>query len=217
MKKHLYITVISLCLLSMLTACSGTPQVVSVPTTDLNVIKTAVADAVQAQFTEAALSKPTDNPTSAATQTPWVVTATFEPSPTGAAGIATFTPVVAKPTVVYTYVYPTKTPGPARLVSQTPYDNTVFSPGESFDAVFTIQNNSTTNWNKSYYIRYVSGELVPSQDKVMIGDLVDIGNSTTFTVDYTAPSTYGTYRSDWQLVNDNGAAILTFWLIIKVE
>jgi hypothetical protein len=36
-------------------------------------------------------------------------------------------------------------------------------------------------------------------------------------VDYTAPSIGGKHTTYWELVDDNGAAILSFYLIINVE
>jgi hypothetical protein len=119
--------------------------------------------------------------------------------------------------VINTVAAPTKIPGPARLISQSPYDNTKFRPGESFDAKFTIQNNSPRVWNTSYYIRAVGGDMTPGQTPVMIGGNVDIGKTTTFTVDYTAPGSAGKHTTNWELVDDNGAALLSFYLIINVE
>jgi hypothetical protein len=220
MKKiHLLYTVLLLSLVLSLSACTTSqPAAAAAPTFDVSLIRTEVVAAIREQATQEALANPTEEKVAEATQTPWVVTATFNPTEVEASAIPSLTPMATKqPAVGYTYVAPTATWGPARLMSQTPYDNTTFSPGESFDATFTILNNSTKNWNKSYYIRYTGGDLEPQQTQVMIGDLVDIGRTTKFTVDYVAPGQGGKHTSYWELVDDNGSAILNFWLVINVE
>jgi hypothetical protein len=215
MKKTLVYILLFSTLLVLIAACvpQAAPQAVE-PTPDMNLIRTEVAATIQAQYTQEALSKPSVEPTIDATYTPWVITATFEPTSTSVVVIPSFTPVVSSSGGV---AAPTKVPGPARLTSQSPYDGTKFKPGESFDGVFTIQNTGTKNWNMSYYIRNVSGSLVPVQTQVMIGKIVNIGEYITFTVDYVAPGTGGTHTSNWELVDDNGAVILRFYLTINVE
>lgn len=218
LKKHLYTTVILSLLISTLAACNGTPQAPA-PTMDMGAIQTAVVAAIKEQNTQEALAQPSAVPTEvAATQTPWVVTATFSPATETAIAIPSLTPVATKkPATANNYVAPTPTWGPAHMTKQSPIDNTKFSPGESFDASWTFINSSTKNWNKSYYIRWVSGDLEPAQKQVMIGDNIDIGRTYTFTVDYVAPGQAGRHESYWEFVDDNGAVINRFWLIINVQ
>ncbi len=216
MKNIMVSTILCLTLVALLSACSpqASPQI-SAPTMDISVIRTEVAAAIQAEYTKEAINQHTVEPTQDITQTPYVITATFEPTPTAPIVVASFTPV--KASASSNVAAPTKIPAPALLVSQTPYYGTNFRPGESFDAVFTFKNTSSRVWNTKYYIRAVGGDLSPGQTPVMIGGNVEIGASTTFTVDYTAPGDGGKHTTNWELVDDNGAAILSFILVINVE
>ncbi|MBI9048247.1 MAG: hypothetical protein JEZ00_02420 [Anaerolineaceae bacterium] len=215
--KYLFYTVLMFIFTLTITACT-TPQQAPAPTMDMSIIRTEVAIAMREVGTQEALANPTVESIQPPTNTPWVITATAEPTSADAVAIPSFTPMsTKKPASSYTYVAPTATWGPARLTKQTPYDNTTFSPGESFDAVFTILNNSTKNWTMGYYIRFVGGDLEPQQTQIMISDLVDRGRTIDFTVDYVAPGQGGKHTSYWEMVDNNGAAILSFWLIINVE
>ena len=220
MKKiHLLYTVLLFSLILSLTACSTPQEAVVAPTFDVSLIRTEVVAAIREQATQEALSNPTEAKVVEATQTPYVITATFEPTSEEAAAIPSLTPLSTKqPVVGYTYVAPTPTWGPARLVSQTPYDGTTFSPGESFDVSWTFINSSTKNWTMAYYIRYVGGDLEPANTtQVMIGDLVDIGRTYTFTVDFVAPGEGGKHTSNWEIVDNNGAVMNSFYITINVE
>ena len=220
MKKiHLLYTVLLLSLVLSLTACSTPQQTAVAPTFDVSLIRTEVVAAMREEATQQALANPTDEVNLVEeTQTPYVITATFEPTSEEASAIASFTPMTTKqPTVGYTYVAPTPTWGPARMVSQSPVDGATFHPGESFDVSWTFINSSTKNWNKAYYIRYVGGDLEPANaTTIMIGDIVNIGSTYTFTVDFVAPGDAGRHVSKWEIVDDNGYAMNQFYIIINV-
>jgi hypothetical protein len=220
MKKiHLLYTVLLLSLILSVSGCTTPQQTAAAPTFDVSLIRTEVVAAIREQATQEALVKPTESMDTEATQTPYVITATFEPTSEEMAAIPSFTPMSTKqPAVGYTYVPPTPTWGPARMVNQTPVDGTTFHPGESFDVSWTFINSSTKNWNKAYYIRYIGGDLEPANaTTIMIGDLVDIGRTYTFTVDFVAPGQAGKHTSSWEIVDDNGAAMNRFYITINVE
>ena len=151
MKKiHLLYTVLLLSLMLSLSGCAASQPAAAAPTFDVSLIRTEVVAAIREQATQEALANPTQEKVVEATQTPYVITATFEPTSEEMAAIPSLTPLsTKKPTIGYTYVAPTATWGPARMVSQSPIDGTTFHPGESFDVKWTFINSSTKNWNKA--------------------------------------------------------------------
>jgi hypothetical protein len=83
MKKVPLSTILCFSLVALLSACSSQAgSQTAAPTMDVSVIRTEVVAAMQAAFTQEALSKPSLEPTMAVTQTPYVITATFEPTST---------------------------------------------------------------------------------------------------------------------------------------
>jgi hypothetical protein len=215
-----------LALAVILVGCS-TPTLVVEPTPDLPRIRTESAQTVVAKITiEAAL-----NPT--ATSTPAQPTATTAPTDTPTQDLSaptstlvstlTSVPTLKPVTGGGGVVYPTATvragPDQAQYISQTPYDGTVFHPGESFDATWTFKNVGTSTWKQGiYYIRWAKeGTNMSPTDKYMLNEDVKPGESHTFVADMVAPPTGGRYVSYWQLVNDNGATFYQFYVVIDVK
>ncbi len=109
----------------------------------------------------------------------------------------------------------------ATFVSETILDGTTITAGQSFTKSWTIRNSGTTTWNSNYRLRWISGANLSNHSDVVIAGTVAPGSIYTFIVPMTAPTSGGTYREDWKLVNGNGTTIpvsgsSTIWVSIKV-
>lgn len=200
---------------------ANTPE--SQPTVDIPALQTEVAATVVSQITQQALVQPAqDQPDPTATQ-PQVATATEAATPTEIATLAPLPSPTKKVVSGGGLPAPTKTPASytdqAVLVSNSPADYTYFQGGAAFDGVFTIKNVGRRAWNSSFYVRgtdfqgnkigptYISGAAVNDTVRVV--------------VDLTAPAYVeggkNFHIATFDLVNDDGVAIYSFYLVINVE
>ena len=181
-------------LLSLLwvTACSSQAPTTT-PTPDLNPLRTEVAATVWAEVTQAILLTPSITPL---------------PSPT-ATNLPTITPArSATPTASATAALITGTPGAgtvnqARWVSQSVADDTVLAPGETFSMTWTIRNAGTSTWTAGYMLRFFSGNAFGAPNENLIGQDVLPGGTIDITLQMTAPTTPGDYRSDWVMATES--------------
>jgi murein DD-endopeptidase MepM/ murein hydrolase activator NlpD len=99
----------------------------------------------------------------------------------------------------------------AKLINETPQDDSVFQGGASFVKKWTLQNTGTSTWNSNYKIRHVSGSTLSSSDsEVKVTENVSPGSSYTFEVPMEMPSTETVQRTltdTWEFVNPNGTMI----------
>lgn len=207
-----------------LTGCTNTQQAViptSAPTQDLNVVRTEAAGTVVAQITADALANPSATPTLAPTETP------LPPTDTPTPASATLTPIV---TATMTRVassgggsfYPTNTGTPytdqAQFVGQSIPDGKFFSAGQDFDMKWTVKNTGARDWNTEFYIKYLSGNLEPSKNKIyMLTSVVHKNDTVDLLADFVAPQTPGRYTSNWAIINDDGVAFFHMYLVINVN
>jgi hypothetical protein len=204
----------------MMAGCSlAGGQTSAAPTEDTKLIQTEVAETVVAKITyEAALTE-----VSSPSETP-APTNTLEPSPTATLEQATEQQVATLqilPSATATThtsssgtgYSPSKTPtyypDHAVLVSQDPQDWTVLKPGEEIDLKWTVKNTGVREWTTDFYYRYLSGPTGTDGDIYMFQHSVPVGSTIVLIVDMTAPYEPGTYTTTWQLINDDGTAILT--------
>ncbi len=233
MKKNILIWMVTLTIIALLSACipgQKTPEQSSEPTTDMNLLRTEVAQTIVAQVTyEAALTKAAEP-----SQTPIVETAMIgevqeEPTATETLPVVTYTATEVIPSLTPTRTvqvnYPTWTPtyyiDQAELSSQTPNDGAYIRAGSDFDIVFTIKNTGTRAWNTKFYLKFVSGVSGQTQNGtpvtlMYIPSGVAVGSTVTLVIDMVAPSSPGTYSSNWALYNDDGTVILSPNLVFNV-
>lgn len=187
------------------------------PTADLGVVRTQAVQTVIAQITADALANPSATPTAIPP------TATTVPTATQAA--ATATPVASLTATRAAssgggggYVGPTATSytDRAQLTNQSIRDGASFPGGYDFDVVWTFKNTGFRDWNTEFYIKYIDGDLVPKQDIYMLSEPVKKNDSTSFRVDFVAPTEPGRYESNWALINDDGTAFFNFFIVINV-
>lgn len=204
----------------LLLAGCASPQT-TMPTPDLNLVRTeAVVTAVAQMTKQAALNPlpsntpliPTAEPL--ATSTPIVVTATtFYGSggtgtggSSGGGGSTSVTPIPTWTPIIYGAVF----------VTQNYQDGYVCPTGEQPDFKITFQNIGKATWTAAhYYIKrlYNSPDVkLTNYDQYPLAADVPPGAKATFTLDIACPTQPGgPWTTQWGLVNDNGAVFAKFY------
>ena len=103
-------------------------------------------------------------------------------------------------------------------------DDTVFPPGETFEAGWRLRNNGTCPWSTDYAVAFIGGDAMGITTTVPLENAVAPGQTEDVSIFLTAPETPGNYRSNWQLADAagtvfgiNGAIEDAFWVQIVVE
>lgn len=191
--KPTLITIALLCLTTLAACSSATPTVA--PTADLDAVRTEAAATVLARVTQELALAPTETPVPTATE---VQEATDTVEPTQAATKAVTTTV----TVSVTDTPSAVTDNKAKYVSQSVPDGTVFQPGEAFTMTWRLQNVGVTTWKPTYMLRFYSGNDFGASNEIPIDKEVTPGQTVDITINMTAPTTPGEYRSDWVMATD---------------
>lgn len=128
-------------------------------------------------------------------------------------------PTATQPTATTAPVIPTNTSQPCNqveFVSESPLDDTVYTPGATFTKRWTFKNIGTCTWNTSYKLVFVSGDAMGGIASKTLTEAVEPGETVDLTVDLTAPSSNGTYKGVWNLQGDDSVSFAQFWVQIKV-
>ncbi|MFN2303641.1 MAG: NBR1-Ig-like domain-containing protein [Anaerolineales bacterium] len=177
----------------------------SEPTIDPEAQKTGFAQTANSEATQTIEAQPTP-------------TQTLEPSPTHTSTPELTATSVITPTQAMTL---TATLGggqdAATWLSNVPSDNTKFIPGEEFTVTWTLENSGSSTWTMNYYIEFASGEQMGAVEKVFLPYPVPPNTNVQISVDFVAPETEGSKRSNWRLVNSNDFAFYEFYVIIDVD
>ena len=83
-------------------------------------------------------------------------------------------------------------------------DGSYVAPGSTFIKTWRIRNNGTTTWTTNYKLVFVSGTQMAAQNYVNLPYNVGPGQSVDISVQMTAPTEAGSYKSEWKLVNESG-------------
>lgn len=175
------------------------------PELDIDAQRTGFAQTANAQATQTMAARPT------ATETP-------VPSPTFTATVTQTKPPATTPTESNGITQPPSGGGSDAAVwlANDPPDNTKFAPGEAFTVTWTIENIGTSTWTANYYIEYASGEQMGADEKVFMPYPVPPNRNVQISVNFVAPTSTGTKRSDWKLFNANDVAFYDFYISIEV-
>jgi hypothetical protein len=124
------------------------------------------------------------------------------------------------PAVPATPPPPSGTTGCA-LVSQSPADATVFSPGAGFTTTWVVQNTSTTKWDQGETdVRYVGAAnnipLHQGSDFYDLTSSVEPGWTYNISVPMIAPFEPGFYGEAWQIAVGN-QTVCQFYVYIQVQ
>ena len=103
-------------------------------------------------------------------------------------------------------------------------DGTFYAPGTTFTKTWRLKNIGYCPWNVSYALVFDSGEKMGAPTVVNFPKNVSPGETVDLSVDMTAPSSAGHYRSYWKLRNDKNVifgigyyANRAFWAEINVS
>ena len=96
-------------------------------------------------------------------------------------------------------------------------DNTEVSPGSQVDKQWLVQNTGNCNWNSSYRLKWISGDALGATiDQALYP--ARAGTQATIRIVFTAPSSAGSYESEWQAYDSNGNAFGdSFFIRIVVQ
>ena len=212
----------------LLTACAGQTSPGVIPPDQLGtaIVETSAALAAQtalyAQPTSllpTAIILPTDttipSPTFTETQanTPFIITVvTRTPTIT-----LTGTPTITKTPTLTKTTTATVSP-PCVVVSQLPANNSSFSAGALFDAVWTVVNSSSIAWTVGNVDFLYSGgtKIHTGADIQDLPATVTPNQSQVFIVHMQAPVTLGTYSETWVL-SEGGTNRCSMSMTIQVK
>ncbi|HEY3475753.1 MAG TPA: NBR1-Ig-like domain-containing protein [Anaerolineales bacterium] len=175
-----------LVILPILSACN-LPSNAATPTDQSNAVFTAAALTVQAQLTQPASFATPTLPLSVATSTSLSVPtlpATSRPP------AASATPVCDQAQFVRDVTIP---------------DGSQIAPGASFTKTWRLKNAGACTWS-GYTLVHLSGELMGATSPQSIAS-TGPGQEVDVSVNFTAPSAAGTYRSYWGIRNTSGAQL----------
>lgn len=82
-------------------------------------------------------------------------------------------------------------------------DGTEVKPGELIDKQWKVKNAGTCNWDEAYTLQLTGGS---SMEAATPQSLVPArnGTETVISIQFTAPTEPGPYRSEWKAVGSNG-------------
>ncbi len=113
---------------------------------------------------------------------------------------------------------------PGNPIDVTIPDNSIIVAGEGFTKTWRLQNGGACSWTRDYQLVWVSGERMADVDVYPLPQAVPPGQTTDLSLDMTAPSTSGTFQSNWMLQNDKGILFgigptgkSPFWVKIIVQ
>ncbi len=210
--------------------CSALNQPTSAPTEDLGAVQTAAVATANANLDEQVNTAKTEAVATAIAAiteeaklnpSPTVALPTLEPT----TAISSTTVVINTPVTVKTnppsVTVPTITKTPytdnCSVVSTTPKDYQVMTPGQDFDGVWVLKNTGKVTWTDGqYYITNVSGTIPVEKDVYYIKGDVAVNDSVEVRADMTAPTTSGTYTSNWAVVNNVGMPFCYIFVAITI-
>lgn len=198
MKKIFFVAV--LILLAGCLPLNTAPQQAETP----GIVETVVAATYAAITTQTAKAMPptaTITPTSTRTptKTPLPPTAT----PTFIYLLFTATPTASAtppPTETGTGAVGIASPYACQLIRQSPEITATFSPNERFEWRWTVENVGQRVWpwdNMTY--KYIRGSKLHEKDVYQLGNNIEVGERTQFSIPLRAPKEPGSYFTTWAM------------------
>lgn len=103
-------------------------------------------------------------------------------------------------------------------------DGSVIAPNAKFTKVWRLKNSGSCTWNANYALVYVSGDRMKADKQIPLSGKVFPGETVDLSVDFTAPTESGRYRSYWMISNAAGQrfgygdkADQSFWVDIRIK
>lgn len=212
-----------LLLLSMIAGCTPAQQAAEAQATlDLAALKAEIASTVMAELTvqaPQAITAPAELPAAEQpTQTPWVITATTDPTQAVVLSLLPTATATRKPVsggAAWPTITPTYYTDAAKLSSMSPASYTVFTPAYDFDTKWTIQNTGHRQWNTKFYYkfkRFDGAEFGP-----YFLPALEVRDTFTAILDTIAPSEPGNYYNTIYVINDDGVTFFSNTFIFTVK
>lgn len=84
-------------------------------------------------------------------------------------------------------------------------DGTEMTPGETFTKTWRLKNTGSCTWNANYDLVFDSGDSMGADAVIEFpSGTVEPNEEVNVSIEFTAPSSPGDYRSDWKLRSDTG-------------
>ena len=202
MKIHLRnLKYLPLLFVLLIAACGGAKEKEIAETSVAQTMQ--VVEAQSTAIAETILQLTRDAETAA--QTPTTIPATITAIPSGNTPLPTITSGAAQPAA------PAGGSGSAlgsgdkaEFVSETIPDGTKYAPGATFTKTWQLVNKGSTTWSTSYMLVFSSGDQLADKTTDNLPYAVAPNQVVEVAVAMKAPSTNGTYKSNWLLRNANG-------------
>ena len=177
----------------ILTAC-GAGDADATPTLSADQLQTQAVETFSTGLTQTALAAPP-------TQTPFptlTASPTFAPFATPTAGtplaLPTNTGSASSQTACYALTFVSDVNIP---------DNTTMTPGQTFTKTWKVLNSGTCTWDVDFKFAFTTGNALGGTT-VVLPAAVASGAQYEISVPMTAPTTAGTYQSNWRMQTAGG-------------
>jgi methionine-rich copper-binding protein CopC len=168
------------------TPTATSPSGAELPTTDPNALQTSVAQTVEAELTQVAVSNPTNTPAPSPTSSPPPLTEAptepLVPTATGVGSVSTTEGTLANH---------------ARFIEDVSIpDGTLIVAGDLFTKTWRIQNIGSESWVPGYFFVFINGDRMEGQAITLTQETAP-GATIDVSVPMTAPLEAGTYIGYW--------------------
>jgi hypothetical protein len=175
------------------TAC-GAGDAEATPTLSADQLQTQAVETFSAGLTQTAFAAPP-------TQTPFptlTASPTFAPFATPTAGTPIALPTSAGGSSSQTACY-----GLTFVSDVTIPDNTQMTPGQTFTKTWKVLNSGSCAWDAGFKFASTTGNALGGST-ITLPSAVASGGQYDISVPMTAPSTAGTYQSNWRMQTAGG-------------
>lgn len=181
MKTRIASIVLLLVIGSLLFSC-GTNTTAQPEEIDIDVVRTEAVATYAASLTETLAANPIASPTPLILQTesPLMITATNEPSPT------------SNPCYNLMYIDDVTIP-----------DGTEMKAGEVFTKIWKVQNIGGCAWRTGFTFRHYGGDSMRG-NTVTLTEAIQTGSIRELSVQLVVPSQNGLIQSAWRMADENG-------------
>ncbi|HXF86249.1 MAG TPA: NBR1-Ig-like domain-containing protein [Anaerolineales bacterium] len=176
-------------ILAFLLASCGSREPEPTPTLSPEQIQTQAVETFSALLTQTALAAPTDTPFPTLTASP-----TFAPFSTSTAGTPFTQPTVAPTSSCYSLRF---------VRDVTIPDNTPMNPGQTFTKTWRVFNAGTCAWEAGFKFTFTGGNALNGATYTL-PSTVPPNTEIDISIAMTAPTTPGTYRSNWRMSTAGG-------------
>jgi hypothetical protein len=95
-------------------------------------------------------------------------------------------------------------------------DDSAMAPYTSFTKMWRIRNDGTCTWTTSYSVYFDSGNQMGAVPSIPLTRNVYPGETYDISIMMTAPSSAGTYTSNWKMKDQNGVNFITNPLYVRI-